>query len=237
MAATTAVAVTMMTACLLTPSGAGAQTVRRSVEEFVAAQGTYASTYWSPVGNHFPWSSPDYFALIDYAGVANRWLIANGGRDLGTTITGTVTERPLKDGSAEISVVLHTKNAMTLVSFPGVWRILPVEDRPLYMGATVQGIMAGAEPALAECQLQARFTIVAPGAPLPDLQAPEAWVNMMQLSIRGCATGALHEAFGVTEGTPGKCTIDQTGIFHANWKGATEDGFPAEHIDLRVVGR
>jgi hypothetical protein len=37
-------------------------------------------------------------ASCDYAGLANEWLVQNGGPDLGTSFSGSVTERSLSDG-------------------------------------------------------------------------------------------------------------------------------------------
>ena len=56
------------------------------------------------------------------------------------------------------------------------------------------------------------------------------------LSIKVHAAGTLREAFGVQDGTPGRLTCTQTGLFFTNFQGATADGFPVESIDLRVVG-
>jgi hypothetical protein len=48
----------------------------------------------------------------DYAGIANEWLMANGYPDLGTSFSGSVTERSLSDGRILVRVDLHTTNAL-----------------------------------------------------------------------------------------------------------------------------
>jgi hypothetical protein len=104
------------------------------------------------------------FALLDYAGLANNYLVSQGGNSLGTTITGSINERPLAVGRAQVAVTLRTKKALVWVSdisetFPG----------PLLFGHRVDEVLAGASPALAECTLYVVFINTAPGAPLPDL--------------------------------------------------------------------
>jgi hypothetical protein len=58
------------------------------------------------------------------------------------------------------------------------------------------------------------------------------------LSFTASGPGPLTAEFGVPEGTPGRCTITQTGLFMTHGQGrALEDSFPAEDIRLRVVGQ
>ena len=80
------------------------------------------------------------------------------------------------------------------------------------------------------------FINSAPGAPLPDL-IQIGTPDLKFLAFSTHAHGPLTAEFGVTEGTPGRCTIIQTGLFMTQGKGlALEDGFPAEDITLTVVG-
>ena len=42
----------------------------------------------------------------------------------------------------------------------------------------------------------------------------------------------------IPEGTPDRCTISQSGLYMTKGKGlALEDAFPAEDINLQVVGK
>jgi len=171
---------------------------------------------------------PDFkvFALVDYAGLANAQL----GNLLGTTMTGQINEVPLADGRASVAVTLHTKNALAWVSdisqeFPG----------PLLFGHRLDEVANGAPPALADCFLHVVFTNTAPGAPLPDL-IQLAFVpkpgQAFKIEAFHCAgTGLL------ADGSPGLMTVTQTGLFITSGKGATADGFPAERIELRRIGR
>jgi hypothetical protein len=52
------------------------------------------------------------FALMDFTGHENGYIVENGGADLGTTITCKVTERTLADGRTEVRVRLHAKSAL-----------------------------------------------------------------------------------------------------------------------------
>jgi len=56
------------------------------------------------------------------------------------------------------------------------------------------------------------------------------------ISFRATASGPLRANFGVPDGTPGRAVVTQTGLFMSKWKGATADGFPAERVDLYVLG-
>ncbi len=79
-----------------------------------------------------------------------------------------------------------------------------------------------------------------PGDPLPDLI--DLFINrpgdIVSLSFRSRADGTLRAAFGVTDGTPGRATVVQTGtLSRTTFGGATGDGFPAERISLKVTGQ
>ncbi len=76
------------------------------------------------------------------------------------------------------------------------------------------------------------------GAPLPDLIAINGTPDFKFLTFSTRARGLLTSEFRVAEGTPGKCTITQTGLFSTKGKGvALIDSFPVENINLSVVGR
>ena len=89
--------------------------------------------------------------VCDYAGLANEWLIANGYPDLGTSFSGSVTERSLSDGRILVRVELHTTNAFTFgtrITAP------PFGDQatdPLIFGARPQDVLTGATPGIGEC--------------------------------------------------------------------------------------
>lgn len=219
----------------------------RPISDFIEQQGTYCFPDGSggcllfvpPVENFFGWNDPvnNRGASVDYAGLADKYLTSVG-IPLGTTFSGTIVELPMKDGRAEVKVVLHTKNALT-------WVIEGGEDYatdPLLFGYRPTDVAAGATPVLADITFKVVFINTAPGAPLPDLiqlvVAPEeGQEGPLFFAMRAQAAGPLREAFGVQDGTPGRATIIQTGLFVTPFMGAVSDGFPVERIDLKVVGK
>jgi hypothetical protein len=184
--------------------------------------------------------------LVDYAGIANEFIEDNvRGFSLGTTTQGSVIERPLADGGAEVTVILQTTNALTWVTTftepPG-----SEHTNPLLFGFRTQDIVEDPtrQPGLGESHPRVVFKNTAPGAPLPDLVAafilgpPAPGQELVAISFDANATGPLRAAFGVAEGTPGRAIVTQTGVlFRGPFEGATEDGFPAERVELRVIGR
>ncbi len=208
---------------------------QRSIEDFVNAQGTFCIDDGSggcylfvpPVANFIGWTdvAEEISASVDYAGLADAYA----GGAFGTETTGTVTERPLKDGRAEVHVRLHTTNALS-------WVVDGLDfNGPLLFGHRAPDVLTGAEAALGESFLHVKLINTAPGAPLPDLiqllVAPEPGQELVFLSFTARADGLL------ADGTPGRLQVAQTGLFMTAFKGATADGFPVENIILSAVGQ
>jgi hypothetical protein len=229
-------------------------TVQRPIEDFLSTQGTFCVPdgsggcflYVPPDPNFLGWnndldSAIIYFAGVDYAGLANAY-----GPDKEPAITGTVTERPLKDGRAEVTVLLHTKNANIWVielDFSGDL-LDQIANKPTLFGHRPADVLTGKQQALADTFLHVRFINTAPNVALPDLVQlvnfpnPELGQELKFLAFNVQAKGPLTAEFGVPENTPGKCTIIQTGLFMTQGSGlALEDGFPVENIHLQVVGK
>lgn len=243
-----------LTVGFLAASGnAAAQTTQRPLEDFLAAQGTNCVKlhgggkgncylFVRPDPNFLGWNtdtdlSPVRFAGVDYAGLAYKFSPFGS---QAPSITGSVTERVLADGRAEVTVLLQTKNA-------NVWVIeldlagdvfKQIDERPTLFGHRPRDVRTGSAQALADSNLQAVFTIPYPGAPLPDLLQVNGTPDMKFLAFTASGKGPLTAEFGVAEGTPGKCTIVQTGLLAGKGKGtAVADGFPVESIDLKPVGQ
>jgi hypothetical protein len=223
------------------------QASHRPISDFVDAQGT-TTMFVPPVPDYVGWSTPEgRAASVDYAGVANKWLMANGlPQGLGTTTDGSITERSLADGRVEVSVLVHTSNALAYVLQCQSVTPLACDFAidPLLFGHRAQDVALGAATALGESFLHVVFKNPAPGLPLPDLTANSFCIGdnpanceLVSLSFHATANGGLRAGFGVPDGTPGKAIVAQTGVlFRAHFKGATADGFPAEMVELRVVG-
>lgn len=191
--------------------------INRPISEFVAAQGTYCFDdggggcllFEPPVQNFLGQNDPVRMksASVDYAGLANEWIVENGGESLGTRFSGSVKEYPLPDGRARVKVVLKTKRALTWVEDSADF------SGPLLFGNKAPEVLAGAAPALCNSTFQITFINTAPGAPLPDLiqliVAPEPGQEIFKVSARCNVKGLLHAAFGVPEGTMGRAVSRQ----------------------------
>ncbi len=197
-----------------------------------------------PIRNFVGWTDPSpdrpYFLSMDYAGLADDWLTANG-MPLGTTFSGSISERALPDGRAEVTVTLLTRNAL---AWAGDMTTGGFADGELVFGYRAPDVLAGAPPALGDCLLQVTFINTAPGAPLPDLQELMFCraQDLLRMTTSVTATGALRPQFGVPDGTPGMLHTRQTGLIrvagqaNANSRVA-RDAFPAERITIKPVGK
>lgn len=230
----------------------------RPIENFVNAQDTYCFdcifqeffpgsecvdgclVLIPPLPNLVGFFDPDAvrLAVVDIAGLVNKWIEQASGGDMsfGTEMRGTVIERPLEDGRAEVHVILKTTNAFA-------WVVEDIEDGALLFGNYAPEVLnEGKEPALGESFFELKFINNAPpGGPLPDLVQlvffTEPDQELLFIALRTRARGELHEAFGVPEGTSGRATVVQTGLFMTGFHGAVADGFPVERVDLKAVGK
>jgi hypothetical protein len=232
---------------------AEAQAIQRPISDFVNAQGTAPPVFTAPEGDNLGWSTPQSaipitLALVDYAGVWARWLHSRG-ITLGTATTGTIAERALPDGRAEVSIVLRTTRALTWVIRSNDASLVNTPKSPLVtrlFGYSAEEIATspGLTPGLADSELRLTLTNTAPGAPLPNLVGvnynPPTFniLDMKQIMFDANATGPLRAAAGLgPDGTPGRCIVGQTGLvaaaLRANFRGALGDAFPREIVELR----
>ncbi|TLD42660.1 MAG: hypothetical protein JETT_1003 [Candidatus Jettenia ecosi] len=244
---------------LATPTLVQGRTIQRPIQDFLSQQGTFciddgaSGCFLSipPDPNFIGWSkdfdkdndgvqdAAALFAGIDYAGLVNAY--PNGEKP---EITGTVTERRLKDGRAEVTVLLHTKNANAWVVELDLAGDVSdqIANKATLFGHRPVDVLNGEGQALADTFLHVVFINTAPGAPLPDLirfavGATEPGQELKFLSFSAHAKGPLIAEFGIPEGTPGKCTVIQTGLFMTHGQGlGIADFFPAEDINLNVIG-
>jgi hypothetical protein len=228
-------------------SGGTHAAVTRPISDFVNAQGS-TNGFLPPIPDFVGWTddppngcNSTQFASVDYAGVAAAWLVASGGPSYGTTVGGSVTERPLADGRADVTVVLTTSNAITWVE-----ALPPIDfaNDPPTFGYKANALLANPslQPALSTSLLQVEFTNTGMGAALPDIVTAfilgEALPgqSLLTLSFRSSGSGPLHANFGVPEGTPGSLNVSQTGLILHTFKGCVGDAFPAEIVNLRATG-
>jgi hypothetical protein len=234
-------------------------TVVLPISAFLAQQG-YDSVFTPPVRDQLSWSNsafdpgatpadPTRDLLVDYTGQAAQYLLQNG-INLGTTVTGFVTETPVgASGLMEVSVNLEAKNALTWVAnIAGINANQPgaLDTAPLELGYRAQDLVGHPErtPALSDVHFQLTWQEQA-GADLPDLArlnenyalyAPPGFA-FERFDVQSWGTGTLRA--GTTVGTPGQTAIVSTwqvaDLANPNLPGTLADGFWQEPIDLIPV--
>jgi hypothetical protein len=110
--------------------------------------------------------SGEQIARVDYTGQDAAFLLAHYGINLGTTTSGTISERVLADGTAEDTVNLHTHNAFAWANVTD-----GTANPPVSFGYLPSQLAANPSlsPPLADSDLQVVIHLPHPGAPLPDL--------------------------------------------------------------------
>ncbi len=215
----------------------------RPIKDFIDAQGSLP--FIPPDQASDAWTDPETMrvVLVDYTGHANRWIesMSDGKISLATEMDGQVKERLLSDGRVEVTVMLHTKNALTWAA------VLNPDAQPpdppwgeLLFGYYAEEVLGGKPPVLGDSFFKWVFINQAPNAPLPDLLAQfilGPTVETIMLTFEASADGVFRESFGVPEGTPGHVQVTQTGPFRALGLAYAISGWPAEHIHLRITGR
>jgi hypothetical protein len=211
-------------------AGTGGQ---RPIEDFLKAQGTTSSFYRTayapdltdyavgfssaPCPGQFCQYPTSRIAVVDYAGGADKYLQKNGRGPLNTKTDGSITERVLPDGRAEVTIVLHTENALT---FASTWDYsLPMppqsaETNTRLFGSSVSDLLRdpSRRPSLASSDLVMIYRSPKPGAPMPDLVQMFAFgayptLELISLYFSVNADGTLPN------GTPAKCNVLQHGVF------------------------
>jgi hypothetical protein len=216
-------------------AAAAAATTHRPISEFLDAQGTFCvdpptcTIFVPPVPNFVAFTDTvhDLGISFDYAGLSDDPL----GGSLGTTFSGTISERTLNDGSVIITIHLHTSNALVyVIPFDPTSAENQFGENPLIFGARAADVLAGATPALGDSNFTLEFTNSAPGLPIPDFEqllfGPLPGQTLLSVTFNGTATGFF------ADGTPGKVHVAEKGIFHNGFHGAVGDGFPVENINL-----
>ena len=181
-----------------------------------------------------PGSNENYLGDMD--GRVAMWVAANGGPSLMPRLSGKITERLLADGRAEVLVNLRFDSAITYG-----WRdendFIDFPEGPELFGHRASEIVAGAPATLGRGVFSIRFIHTDPGGPLPELARlvfePQPGEELLSVSFGASAFGPLREASGWAEGTPGRASTQQVGLFVAS----TPDGFPVEWVHYRPVGR
>jgi hypothetical protein len=226
------------------------------ITAFLSHQGTSA-LFTPPVPDQIAWNNSKYdpgttstdpqrLVLVDYTGQEAAYLLQHG-INLGTKITGFVTETPVgASGLMEVSVNLQATNALTWVAQvpPSDQDTPAVNTDPLELGYRVRDLVANPslKPALSDAHFQITFTEQA-GAPLPDLvqalivgNAPPGFAPET-VDFQSWGKGTLDA--GTTVGTPGQAALVSTNqvadFTQPSLPGTLPDGFWQEPIDLVPV--
>jgi hypothetical protein len=166
---------------------------------------------------------------LDYAGVWNAFFALG----LPTTFGGSIDERLLADGSAEVSVILHAHDAFALVYGLSPFGVL--------LGNFPTSVQQGAQPALGDVTVEIKF--INPGglgAPMPDL------IQLLAAPVPGQTTlffGYVGQATGPTpDGGTGFAQTRQTSLIATALIADPNsrlglDATPAEKIIIRPIGK
>lgn len=211
---------------------AGKAVTHRQLEDFLATSRNCPMSWTDP-------SQPNINAIIDFwdffASRARRGILPEA--LAATTYTGSVMERPLADGTAEITVRVHARDAFTSA------RIFTDQGPgPALFGYLSGEVAAGSPPVLGHGTFSITYINTAPAAPLPDFcdvifEEGNPW-QVSQIQVTGSASGPIRATLGMPEGTPGRLNIVQTGRFLPQAQGnGVADGWPAERISIKPVGR
>jgi hypothetical protein len=201
----------------------------RPIDDFIKAQGTTAVFNQGP----FAPGLPDYavgfttancpgdfcqypttrIVVVDYAGGANKYLKKHGYGSLDTKTDGSITERLLPDGRAEVTVVLHTTNALTFASTWDSSLPSPPESAETNMrlfGSSVQDLFRdpSRRPALGNSDLIMIFKNPTLGAEMPDLVKLFAFGAYPNLELTSLYF-SVDAAGSMPGGTQVRCTVLQ----------------------------
>jgi hypothetical protein len=215
----------------------------RPISDFLSAQGT-TSFFPNGINSGGPAGLPDEsgfgtstdtylngtarFARLDYTGQDARFL----GLNLGTTTSGTISERTLPDGTAEDTINLHTHNAFAWAVFAGDGSN---PNPPVLFGYLPSQLAAdpSLHPPVGDSDLHAVIRIPAPGAPLPDLvdmnlgTFPSGY-SIVSVGFRATAKGATPT------GQQATLVVSQTGVLNRTPNLIRDAGFTAEVVDVQV---
>jgi len=188
--------------------------IARPIGEWTAAQGTYCSDngsggcmlYAPPVANYgvFYDQSRSMMISVDYAGIANRWLMSQG-RDFGTTTSGAINEQPIGDGRVQVTIELHTLNAISFIS-----RGVDVMGGPVILGHRPMDLVQPQNDAGKGDVFMRIVYISMPGMPIPDLikliRAPEPGQKLVSFEMsyqgRGITEDGRYVEFGIKSSDP-----------------------------------
>ena len=240
---------------------ADSQVVKRDLQEFLDAQGTYLEPNPllpdTPRQFHFV-NNPDingdgvddgqrYIMYFDWAGMLGRES-SYGGQFGPESITGKVTERPLGNGMSEVTASVRTQGALIWVTTwdagnqTSAWLR---HDGPTVFGHRETELLADSslEAARADIHYTIKF-VIEEGAALQDemeLYLEDNAELSFQLVLN--AKGPLTEAFGTPDGTTGRLTWGKPGLWQDGNSPANDNAdngaaslYPNDEFHLGPIG-
>ena len=191
------------------------------IEEFLAQFPPNYSEFWlDPANNNL--------IRIDSYGKLNT-LFSLG---LPTTITGKVTARDLGDGTEQVTVVLHARDA-----FCQGFNINTSPSTPMF-GYSPPQVVAGVGPAGIG---DTNFRLVYGPQPIGEFNAFDDLPDLEFWAGSVTCQGLLRAGSGYPEGTPGFAQTRQTGVLATGVPGGCPqehdaDCFPAEKVQFKPIG-
>jgi hypothetical protein len=201
---------------LTTATTAPAQTQQLPIEDYLGLLAPTAYQGWAD-----PTTGDTMF--VDVYGKLNTVYNLN----LNTTVTGKYTVRNLTDGTQQVSVTLHTRNALCY----GV-----NIDNQLAFGYTRTQVVNQLGPAaLGTATVRVEY------APQPIGPFNPYGVQETSIATIKC-DGLLRAGSGFAEGTPGFAQTTQTGLFNTGVPAGCppeQDGncYPAEKVQFKPRGQ
>ena len=235
----------LVLACVALACAVNAQTtITRNLSDFLNAQGAFLPGYPGPVKAFLGSGDPSNGRMIsvDYANLVNQcWPTLN----LPTTVDGAIHERQLPDGRSEVTVIMHTQNALTWVAdgdfatgkilFGQRWN---TSGTCSLTDSTSSGLD---HPVLGDYFLHVVFINTTFGAPLPDLEqilfAPEPGQQVLTFKNSASAVGPLYNLPGVPDGTIGRASTEQIGLLYKTNGKPAIDGYTVERVELQPIGK
>lgn len=221
--------------------GVSAPVTQRSLEEWLDAHwlGGESGEFFPPFPDYGGWIDTvafldcTTFALVDYAGVAGRYLEEKYGILLGTQVTGEVIERKRPDGTAVVTIDTWTINALGFAQSCEALRanedFVSVDT---IFGNKAVDVAADEPPAIGPVKFRARFVIPEAGGALP---------NLVTVLGDACGFAPLNISFdsltyGTREdGTQAVMRVKQTGNLSEQQceNGETDPVFGVERIEIK----
>jgi len=143
----------------------------------------------------------------------------------------------IDDGRADVTLLVHTTSALAWVVSGGDFA-----NGPLLFGHRAQDVLAERMRRWRTVIWRLYSSTSRPALPCPiwysSRFAPAAGTRITFEAFQASATGTLRANFGVPDGTPGREQDTQAVVLQSEGNGGPRhDFFPAEHIDLFVIGK